>query len=186
MPALPRPEVPLTDGHVTLRAFTLDDVPAVTAACQDPEINRWTASIPWPYNEEDARSWIAGHDSLWERGESAEFAVTAPGGGRLLGSLGLSRFDWDERTTSVGYWIALPERGLGFATRALRLSLQWAFESLDLMALGLVTMVGNVASERVAEKGGFLLIEEVSDYVHPLAPKRRLHVKRWECRKAKH
>jgi hypothetical protein len=55
---------PLADGVVTLRAFTSGDVPAVTAACQDPEISRWTATIPWPYDEDHARTWIATHAHL--------------------------------------------------------------------------------------------------------------------------
>lgn len=64
MPTLPRPKEPLTDGVVTLGYFTLADVPAVTTACQDPEISRWTASIPWPYEEDHARGWIATHETL--------------------------------------------------------------------------------------------------------------------------
>lgn len=43
MTALPPLTEPLTDGVVSLRRFTLDDVAAVTMACQDPEIPRWTA-----------------------------------------------------------------------------------------------------------------------------------------------
>jgi hypothetical protein len=55
MAALPEPDWPLTDGVVGLRRFTLSDVAAVTAACQDPEIPRWTAGIPDPYEERHAR-----------------------------------------------------------------------------------------------------------------------------------
>ncbi len=48
MSTLPRPGVPLTDGVVSLRPFTHDDVPSVTHACQDPLISRWTVGIPSP------------------------------------------------------------------------------------------------------------------------------------------
>ena len=73
MPTLTPPEPPLTDGEIALRPYTLADVADVTAACQDPEISRWTAMIPWPYQEEHARGWIEGHGLLWETGEAAEF-----------------------------------------------------------------------------------------------------------------
>ncbi len=53
---LSRP-VRLTDGHVALRPPELRDVPAITEACQDPEIGRWTR-VPWPYREEHARAWV--------------------------------------------------------------------------------------------------------------------------------
>ena len=54
---IPVPDPPLRDDAVVLRPWSLDDVPAVTAACQDPEIPRWT-TVPTPYAEEDARLWL--------------------------------------------------------------------------------------------------------------------------------
>ncbi|MGH2801119.1 MAG: GNAT family N-acetyltransferase [Thermoleophilaceae bacterium] len=62
-PALPlaagREAVTLSDGEIALRPFIEDDVPAITAACQDPEIPRWTL-VPSPYTEEDARAFRLG------------------------------------------------------------------------------------------------------------------------------
>ena len=68
-------ESPLSDGVVSLRRFTLDDVPEVTRACQDPEIVRWTASIPTPYAESDAQSWIERHEEHWGSGFTASLAI---------------------------------------------------------------------------------------------------------------
>ena len=39
-------------------------------------------------------------------------------------------------------------------------------------------MIGNVASERVAEKGGYTFVKELADYVHPVDSVRR-NVKWW-------
>jgi len=61
----------------------------------------------------------------------------------------------------------------------LRLRTTWALETIGLVAVELETMIGNVASERVAEKDGFRLVEEISDYEHPIATGNRFHVKRW-------
>jgi RimJ/RimL family protein N-acetyltransferase len=177
------PSPSLTDGTVVLRAFTLEDVPAVTVACQDPEISRWTVSIPFPYGEEDARSWIATHPESWARGTAADFAVTAHDDGRLLGSLGFLRLDWTLATAGVGYWVAAPERRRGVATRALNLGAKWALATVGLDQLDLVTMIGNVASERVAERAGFSVVEEIEEYEHVLDPTRRHHVKRWVRRR---
>ncbi|KFD42954.1 hypothetical protein IU11_16065 [Cellulosimicrobium sp. MM] len=38
----------LDDGRVHLSTPTLDDVDAITAACQDPEVAAWTV-VPSPY-----------------------------------------------------------------------------------------------------------------------------------------
>jgi RimJ/RimL family protein N-acetyltransferase len=159
----------------------LADVEEVSAACQDPEISRWTAMIPWPYREEHAREWIAGHGLLWETGVAAEFAITAADHGELLGSNGL-RFDWPSNTAVAGYWVAAWARNRGVATRALRLSTTWALETFGLVAVELVTMVGNVASERVSEKAGFEMVGELQDYEHPIGPEHRYHVRRWLLR----
>jgi len=181
VPTLTPPEPPLSDGEVVLRPYTLADVADVTAACQDREISRWTATIPWPYREEHAREWIEGHALRWESGEAAEFAVTTADDGALLGSNSLL-FNWPSNTAVAGYWVAAWARNRGVATRALRLSTTWALETLGLDSVELVTMVGNVASERVAEKAGFEMVGEIADYEHPMGPEHRYHVRRWLLR----
>jgi hypothetical protein len=40
MPRLRLPDPPLGDDEIVLRAWRLSDVPALTVACQDPEISR--------------------------------------------------------------------------------------------------------------------------------------------------
>lgn len=59
MPAISLPNPPLTDGEIVLRAWEPSDAPAVTAACQDPEIPRWTV-VPHNYTERHARDFISG------------------------------------------------------------------------------------------------------------------------------
>jgi hypothetical protein len=69
------PKPPLSDGTVTLRELAVADVPAVTTACRDPEIVRWTTEIPEGYTEEHARGWIESAGAGWENGRG-EFAIT--------------------------------------------------------------------------------------------------------------
>ena len=143
---------------VLLRPFTMDDVAAVTEACQDPEISRWTASIPWPYAEEDAESWITSQPAARAEGQALSMAITVQRFQRFAGSVSLNSFDWDFRTAQAGYWVAKPERGKGVATAALRTLTGWAFECLNLSLITLVTLVGNTASERVAENAHFDMV----------------------------
>ena len=53
----------LRDGEFVLRPKRPDDADALTAACQDPEISRWTL-VPSPYTRADANRFIAVH--VWE------------------------------------------------------------------------------------------------------------------------
>jgi RimJ/RimL family protein N-acetyltransferase len=169
----------LTDGSIALRPFTLDDVPAVTVACQDPKISKWRASIPWPYNESNARDWIGTHAHKWANGESAQFAVVSAGGDRFLGSFGFHKFDWSQGTAVAQYWIAGSERDQGIATRALCLGTDWAFEELGLSQIELMTRFGNIASERVAQKAGFEMKSEIRDFFIATAPDQPFKVKWW-------
>jgi RimJ/RimL family protein N-acetyltransferase len=147
---LPRPEPPLEDDVIRLRPWTLDDVPAVARACQDPEIPRWTL-VPSPYTEADARAWLGSHADSWE--DQAPLAITSRDSGEVLGSITL----WvvKPHVCEVGYWCAREARGRGYVPRAVRLLALWAFDKLDAARVQLGTLPGNRSSERVAEKLGF-------------------------------
>jgi RimJ/RimL family protein N-acetyltransferase len=138
--------VELRDGDLVLRPFTLDDVPAITRACQDPEIQRWIPVIPRPYTEEDARAFVTA-----DTPGTHEFAITEHG--ELVGSIGMrvNTFGGGH----IGYWCALEARGRGITPRALRLVCRFGIEKLGLGRLELVTDPDNTASQRVAEKVGF-------------------------------
>jgi RimJ/RimL family protein N-acetyltransferase len=138
--------VRLEDDVVRLRSFEESDVPAIVAACQDPEIPRWT-SVPSPYTEADALAWL-GSD------EEETFALVDRTSDELLGSIGVRFFDGG--VAEVGYWVKSEARGRGVATRALRLVSRWALLERDVGRFQLRAEPGNVASQRVAEKAGFV------------------------------
>jgi RimJ/RimL family protein N-acetyltransferase len=164
---------------VSLRQFNLHDVPAVTTACQDPEISRWTGSVPFPYEEEHARRWIAQHDRFWSSGERAPFAIVSSTTGEFFGNISFTSFDWAERTAMAGYWVVKHARGQGVATSALEMICEWAFQTLYLSAIVLYTLMGNRASERVAERAGFRATEVLVDYRHPAIPDVGVQATRW-------
>ena len=148
---IPTPDPSLRDDVVSLRPWRMDDVDAITRACQDPEIPRWT-TVPTPYTAADARGWLEiVTDPRIE--DQLNFAVTRSDDGSLIGSLSL----WIVKPGVVefGYWAAPEARGQGHIPRALRLLAQWAFDELRVPRLQLGTFPGNRPSERVAEKVGF-------------------------------
>jgi RimJ/RimL family protein N-acetyltransferase len=171
--------VPTIEGlDLKLRPFRLDDVPAVTLACQDEEISRWTASIPYPYEESHARTWIESHDRLRQDRAEFPFAIVDQED-RLLGSIGLIQPGTPPGCGTVGYWVAAWARNHGVATRALLMLSEWAEGSFSLKRLELVTKLGNVASERVAARAGYALAEEMSEYEHPESPGQTFPARRW-------
>jgi RimJ/RimL family protein N-acetyltransferase len=133
---------------LVLRPWTEDDVPTITAACQDPEIQRWIPAIPRPYTEQDALRFIRGE---FRANPGHQFAVTE--NGTVVGAIGMAVNE--NRNGHIGYWCAQESRGRGITTRALRAICRWGFDELALQRLELITDPDNVASQRVAEKVGF-------------------------------
>jgi len=136
---------------VVLRSWRIEDVPAVTAACQDSEIARWLSFVPQPYTEEDARFYV--QDCIGASDDRKPFAITDSETGEVIGSIEMriNRM----QTGHIGYWLAPEARGRGLTTEALRALSRWAIEQLGLGRVELVTDPDNVASQRVAEKAGF-------------------------------
>jgi RimJ/RimL family protein N-acetyltransferase len=145
------PSPPLRDDAVVLRPWAFDDVAAVTHACQDPEISRWT-TVPTPYSEDNAQAFLASvTDPALE--DHISLAVTRADDDAVVGAMSL----WvvKQHVAEFGYWAVAEARGRGYTPRALRLLAGWAFDELHLARLQLGTFPGNRASERVAEKVGF-------------------------------
>lgn len=154
----PRPiEFPvagLSDGTVGLRLIADDDIPAVAAACDDPEIARYT-TVPSPYAPRHAREWVRQARRGIETGTDLQTVIVAEGDGDLLGAAGLNGIDPGTGRCAAGYWVAASARGRGVATRALRLICRYGFDELGLDRIEAWIDPGNGASLRVAERVGF-------------------------------
>nr|BFE33169.1 hypothetical protein GCM10010200_054200 [Actinomadura rugatobispora] len=64
--------------------------------------------------------------------------------------------DLDQERAAVGFWLASRARGRSVATRTLRLLSRWAFDQLAVARLELTCAPDNVASQRVADRCGFV------------------------------
>jgi RimJ/RimL family protein N-acetyltransferase len=148
----PAVELPtLSDGVVTLRPKRPEDVDAIVAACQDPEIPRWT-QVPSPYTRERAVEWIA--QTKGDPRTASLLAVDADG--RLLGSFSVMEIDSARGYGEIGYWVAAEARRRGVATRAVVLLRDWAQAALGLSELEIMADPENLGSRRVAERAGFV------------------------------
>ncbi|MCC3774914.1 GNAT family N-acetyltransferase [Streptomyces sp. UNOB3_S3] len=148
----------LTTERLLLRPFTSSDVPAVHAACQDPDIPRYT-SVPSPYTPEDARAFIGTKcPDGWRDDSMYTFGLFSREGGRLVGSMCLVRLAelyTPERQAELGYWTAKEARGRGYTVEAAREVIRWAFEDLGVERLEWYAEAGNEGSRGVALKAGF-------------------------------
>ncbi|MFD0341981.1 GNAT family N-acetyltransferase [Streptomyces sp. NPDC127117] len=148
--------ITLTSDRLLLRPFADSDVDAIHAACQDPDIQRWTV-VPSPYSRADAE-FFAGKLSPggWQDDSMYNFAVVLRGSGALTGALGINRRNLPG-TFEVGFWATAEHRGRGYMTEAVRCAAHWTFTALGGDRLEWRAEVGNVPSRAVALKAGFLM-----------------------------
>ena len=148
-------ETRISDGTLLLRLPGAQDVEAMVAACQDPEIPRWT-SVPAPYTRADAEAWVTEAARAASAGSALHLLVLTAGGGRLLGSAGLVELDLAAGWGEIGYWLAAEARGGGVMTRAVRLLRDHGAGALGLRTLEILSHRDNAPSRRVAERAGFV------------------------------
>ncbi|MEU8917145.1 GNAT family N-acetyltransferase [Streptomyces nigrescens] len=150
--------VTLTTDRLVLRPFEPSDAPAVYAACQEPDIPRWT-SVPSPYGVADAEQFVGtAVPEGWRDDTAYHFAVVTRADGALAGAMGLvrlARLHTPERQAELGYWAAREQRGRGYTVEAARAVLRWAFRDLGVERMEWHAEAGNEGSRAVARKLGF-------------------------------
>lgn len=144
----------LRTNRLTLRAPTADDVDAIYAACQDPEIPRWT-TVPSPYTRGHAEGFVELIAKWWAEGSQAIWGIFHHE--VLIGVVGFHRITSHEAggVTEIGYWASAQSRGHGFMVEAARAAIDWGFTELGLARITWRAVVGNIASARTAHALGF-------------------------------
>lgn len=136
--------------RLLLRPGWIEDAPALARAIGEETIVRNLATAPWPYGEEEAKAFLGQPlDPVHPR-----FLIFARTGGapRLVGGCGISPDP--EGAPEMGYWIARPYWGLGFATEAGRQLIHIA-RAMGMPKLTAGHFVDNPASGSVLRKLGF-------------------------------
>ena len=141
-------------GRLTLRPYTEADVDVLHRACQDPDVQRWIASIPVPYTVDDARR-FALEVAPAARRAGTGMMVAVEVAGQLVGSSGVDHLDGHPLGPEIGYWTAPWAQGHGYATEAAHALAEWAL-GLGAPRVHLVADVDNVASQAVAVRAGFV------------------------------
>ena len=118
----------LTDGHVRLRAHRASDVERIVAQSEDPESRYWT-TVPRPYDEANAREWLAAIEASWNDPEGIRHWALTPADDpdRYLGTVDL-RPQSSRDVAKIGFGLHPEARGQGYMAAAVRLACQWWFD----------------------------------------------------------
>lgn len=143
--------------RLKLRAPEDRDLQRISDFASDYDIARMTLRMPHPYRFEHAVDFLTTCVSQ-DRSRDNTFVIELEDEG-AIGAIGL--FHAEDPFPEVGYWIARPYWGRGFATEALEASLRWASKSWGKKIVVAGHFADNPASGEVLTKAGFLYTGEV-------------------------
>ena len=141
-----------------LRAWRHVDAAALLFAHADGAMRRWLTTVV--DDEYQALLWIAARQEEWHAGLGFALAAFELHGidTTLVGNVSLTQHAKEPTVGEVGYWTTVAARGRGIATRPLATASELAFSHApEIHRLEILHQVDNVASCRVADKGGYEL-----------------------------
>ncbi len=144
--------------RLLLRPGWNDDAEALTHAIANEKIVRNLAAVPWPYDVEDARSYLNMVQSGAQSTQLPDFLIFArtQRNPELVGGIGLHTNPLNPfGPPELGYWIAESHWGHGYATEAGRAVIALARDSLKCRRIAAGYFTDNPASGAVLRKLGF-------------------------------
>ncbi|MBF4995477.1 GNAT family N-acetyltransferase [Arthrobacter gandavensis] len=140
----------LQDESLLLRPHLTTDADAVVARSQDPLTVAWT-TVPLDYTREMALNYISAVGVPQQ--DTISWALEYDG--QYAGSIDLRR--QGAGTGGLGFVTSPEFRGRGLMSRAVRLAVSYAFDTLGWEALNWTSNVGNLGSYKTVWRNGFPL-----------------------------
>jgi RimJ/RimL family protein N-acetyltransferase len=146
----------LSDDLILIRPFRAGDVELIYQAVRESisEISKWMIWCSEDYSRNDAFAFFISRDEAWINDLEYSFGIFERASDAFLGSVGLNFVVRAYQMANLGYWVKTTETRRGVASRAVRLAACFGFEQLQLQRIEIIAAVGNIPSQRVAEKAG--------------------------------
>jgi 8-oxo-dGTP diphosphatase len=159
---MPTTGVELESERLRLRALRADDAAPIAILVNDWEVVRYTTSIPFPYDVDMARGFIASQAERWAAWQAQgkltdeiAFAIARKSDRELVGCIGLQ--PGETGGVEFGYWIGKTYWNRGYASEAVAVLARFAFETLRVEEIWAAAVPVNDASHRVLERNGFVI-----------------------------
>jgi ribosomal-protein-serine acetyltransferase len=145
----------VVDTEVALKVLEEQDADKLFAYIDSHRLylRQW---LPWVDNERssaDTRLFIQLVQQQFQSHEGFQTGIWYKND--LVGVIGYHRFDWVNRSTSIGYWLTESHQGRGIMTRSCKALVDHAFQELNLHRVEIRCAVENKRSRAIPERLGF-------------------------------
>jgi RimJ/RimL family protein N-acetyltransferase len=127
------------------------DIPFIVEYLQHRIFSDLTSNIPYPYVENDARSWVKMSKEAFDNNAGYTFAIRNKEG-QIIGAIGLH--DRDDDKAELGYWIGIPYWNKGYVTEAAEAIVNFGLNEMKFNKIFATHFLHNPASGRIMEKIG--------------------------------
>ena len=156
----------LRSTRLLLRPWTEADLEPFAAMGADREVMEHFPSLLTAEESDAVVDRIAEH---FDREGFGMWAVEVPGIAPFIGFAGLARPHWRPEVVEVGWRLARPFWGHGYATEAGRTAIDWGFAQLGLPEIVAFVVPRNIRSQAVMARLG-MHRDPAADFEHPLIP----------------
>ncbi|MEZ4744344.1 MAG: GNAT family N-acetyltransferase [Bdellovibrionota bacterium] len=143
----------LETERLILNSFKESDANLVAKLAGDKRVVEMTASIPHPYENTMALTWIRSHQNQREKYLNYIFAIRLRESGNLIGCINIfinSKHDHGY----LGYWIGYDYWNNGYCSEAVKKIIKFGFEEKKVNKIWAEHKTVNTASGKVMEKSG--------------------------------
>lgn len=145
----------LYTDRLVLRKISMDDTDDMYEYSKDSEVTKYLLWSPHP-DKAYTFEYISYLQNRYKTGDFFDWAIICPESGKMIGTCGFTRFDFQHNSGEIGYVINPKYSGKGIATEASARIIRYGFEELALNRIECKYMIENAASRRVMEKNGMI------------------------------
>lgn len=142
-------------GNIVLRDMRMNDSLAYYEYLNNPMVSQHLSDEDIPTNAQEALNCVKAWGGLFYNKQGIFWTIAETQTDKLIGSIGLSSWNFSNRRAELSYDLAYEHWGKGIITKAISNVLKIAFNDMMLYRIEARTMEGNSASKHILAKFKF-------------------------------
>ena len=140
--------------RIILRSWEYEDIYDLVDGLNNINVSKWLASVPYPYTENDAKSFIE-HAKKSDERDYIALAIVLKENNKVIGGTEIRNINKKDGTASGGIWLNEKYQKNGYGTEAFSTKIKYSFDVLGLRRMENGYFSNNEKSKKMQEKLGY-------------------------------